>query len=124
MVATVGAAWARYLLMTGELIDAEVALRIGLVHQVHPVEAAPGAAAGLAATLAARAPVSVAGAKRMIARIVSGDAAEDEWARRWYRHSYASAEYAEGVAAFAGKREPDFTAIGWPELDPDGAPPR
>lgn len=123
LVSVVGPAWARYLLLTGELVDAGTALRIGLVHEVHPAGAVVAAAHRLAAVLASRAPISVAGGKALIGRAAHGTAAEDAWAQRWYAASYASAEYAEGVAAFTGKRVPDFSAIGWPGLAGDGAPP-
>jgi enoyl-CoA hydratase/carnithine racemase len=122
VVETVGPAWARYILFTGELLDADVALRIGLVHEVHPVDQAAAKAYALAGTMAQRAPITVAGAKKLIARAATGAAADDEWSRRWYRASYASREYAEGVGAFVEKRPPDFTAIPWPKLDEDGAP--
>ena len=122
VVETVGLAWARYILFTGELLDAEVALRIGLVHEVHPVDEAAAKAYALAETLAKRAPITLAGAKQLIARAAAGQAADDEWSHRWYRASYASRDYAEGVAAFVDKRHPDFTAIPWPKLDEDGAP--
>ncbi len=123
LVDVVGPAWARYLLLTAELVDAATALRIGLVHEVHPVSAAAGAAQRLAGILAGRAPVSVAGGKALIARAAHGSAAEDGWAQRWYAASYRSPEYAEGVAAFTGKREPDFSTASWPDIAPDGAPP-
>jgi enoyl-CoA hydratase/carnithine racemase len=122
LVEVVGPAWARYLLMTGELVDAAQALRIGLVHEVHPVAAAAWKAGRLADVLATRAPVSVAGAKQLIGRAAAGTAAEDDWAQRWYASSAASAEYREGVSAFAEKRTPDFSPFGWPALAPDGAP--
>jgi enoyl-CoA hydratase/carnithine racemase len=122
VVDVVGPAWARYLLLTGELVDAATALRIGLVHEVHPVAGAAAAAQRLAQVVARRAPVSIAGAKAMVERAARGTAAEDGWAQRWYSASYASAEYAEGVAAFTGKRTPDFTAVPWPRVAPDGAP--
>jgi enoyl-CoA hydratase/carnithine racemase len=122
VVAAVGPGWAKYILFTGELLDAEVALRIGLVHEVHPPEKAEAAALDLAGLIAGRAPVTVAGAKQLIGRVVDGTAATDEWADRWYTASYRSAEYTEGVSAFIGKRTPDFSAIPWPTIDDDGAP--
>jgi enoyl-CoA hydratase/carnithine racemase len=122
LVEVVGAAWARYFLLTGEMVDAAQALRIGLVHEVHPVSAAAAAAVQLAGILAGRAPVSLAGAKQLVDRAAAGPAAEDAWAQRWYAASAASAEYAEGVAAFAAKRSPDFTAAPWPTLADDNAP--
>jgi enoyl-CoA hydratase/carnithine racemase len=122
VVEIVGSAWARYLLLTGDLLDAAQALRIGLVHEVHPPLEAAAAAVALAGRLAERAPISLAGAKQLIARAANGTAAEDAWAHRWYAAAAASAEYAEGVAAFTAKRAPDFTTIGWPSLGEDDAP--
>ena len=122
VVEIVGAAWARYLLLTGDLIDAARALRIGMVHEVHPPAGAAAAAAALAGRLVERAPISLVGAKQLIARAVAGTAAEDAWAHRWYAAAAASREYVEGVAAFTAKRAPDFTGIGWPALAEDDAP--
>jgi len=123
VVEVVGAAWARYILLTGELIDAATALRIGLVHEVHPVAEVAAAAYRLAGVLAQRAPVSIVGGKAMISRAAHGTATEDDWAHRWYDASFTSAEYAEGTAAFVAKRAPDFSAVGWPVVAKDGAPP-
>ncbi len=122
LVQVVGPAWARYLLLTGELVDAAQAARIGLVHEVHPVGSAAPAAVRLATTLAGRAPVSLAGAKQFIGRAAAGTASEDDWAHRWYARSAASPEYAEGVAAFVGKRPADFSTLPWPDLAADHAP--
>ncbi len=122
LVAAVGAPWARYLLLTGDLIDAATALRIGLVHEVHPAGSVLAAGQALAARLAGRAPVSVAAAKVLVGRAAAGPVTEDDLARRWYERSYASAEYAEGVAAFLAKREPDFSALPWPDAEPDAEP--
>ncbi len=108
----VGAAWARWILLTGDLVDAATALRIGLVHEV--VE--PGAGQGtvedrayaLAATVAARARVSLVGGKQLVARAARGALDEDAEVLALYAASWTSGEYAEGVAAFLGKRPPDF----------------
>ena len=108
LVEVVGPAWARWILLTGDLLDAATALRIGLVHEVvEPGEAATRAYA-LAATMASRARVSLEGGKELIARAAQGRLTEDEHVLALYRRSWAGGEYAEGVAAFLDKRTPDF----------------
>lgn len=108
LVEVVGPAWARWILLTGELLDAEAALRIGLVHEVvEPGEVEPRALA-LAATIASRARISLVGGKAMVARVAGGQREEDDEVRALYRASWDSAEYAEGVAAFLAKRPPEF----------------
>ena len=106
LVDVVGPAWASWMLMTGDLVDAETALRIGLVHEVTPDLEARTAA--LAATLASRAQVSLVGAKALIAKVSAGLREEDDEVHRHYHESLHSPEYAEGVAAFLAKRTPDF----------------
>jgi enoyl-CoA hydratase/carnithine racemase len=106
LVEVVGAAWASYLLMTGDLVDAATALRIGLVHEVR--EDLEARTAELLATLASRAQVSLRGAKALIGRAAAGQREEDEQVRRHYSDSLHSPEYAEGVEAFLAKRAPDF----------------
>ena len=116
LVDVVGPAWASWILMTGDLIDAATALRIGLVHEV--CDDVDARAAELAATLTSRAQVSLLGAKALIAKVTRGERAEDDEVRRHYHDSLHSPEYAEGVAAFLAKRDPDFRAARTP---PSGA---
>lgn len=110
LVETVGSAWARWILLTGELLSAEVALRIGLVHDVVADDAVADRAYAVAATLASRAQVSLRGGKQMIDRAVAAHTDEDDEVLSIYQQSWTSAEYAEGVAAFLEKRPPDFHA--------------
>lgn len=110
LVEVVGAAWARWILLTGDLLDAATALRIGLVHEVVEPGAVEARAYALAATMAARARVSLVGGKDMVARVARGALAEDDEVLAVYAGSWTSAEYAEGVAAFLAKRAPDFPA--------------
>ena len=110
LVETVGAAWARWILLTGDLLDADQALRIGLVHEVHPADAVEARAYELARTLASRARISLTGGKELISRVAHGVLDEDAHVQDLYAQSWTSAEYAEGVAAFLGKRPPDFHA--------------
>lgn len=110
LVEVVGPAWARWILLTGDLMDAATALRIGLVHEVVEADAVEDRAYALAATLASRARVSLVAGKALVARVARGNLQEDEAVRALYRESSISSEYAEGVAAFLDKRAPDFPA--------------
>ena len=108
LVDVVGPAWASWILMTGDLVDASTALRIGLVHEV--CEDLSARTAELLGTLTSRARVSQLGAKELIARVTAGDRTEDEVVREHYEASLHGPEYAEGVAAFLAKRPPAFAA--------------
>lgn len=104
--ALVGFTEAKRILYSGERFDARKALSIGFVDDVSsdPLEAARH----YANTLAASAPLSIAGAKYILngAALGTFDAAE---ADRRIDHASASADYREGRAAFAEKRAPRFT---------------
>jgi enoyl-CoA hydratase/carnithine racemase len=108
LVETVGAAWARWILLTGDLLDAETALRIGLVHEVLSPDEVEDRAYALARTLSGRARVSLVGGKALVDRAYAGRLDEDDDVQALYARSWTSAEYAEGVAAFLAKRTPDF----------------
>ncbi len=110
LVEVVGPAWARWILLTGDLLDASTALRIGLVHEVVEPGAVEARVLDLAATLGARARISLIGGKQLIDRAFRAELDEDQRVLDLYRQSWTSAEYAEGVAAFLGKRAPDFAA--------------
>jgi len=78
LVETVGAAWARYILLTGELLDAGTAQRIGLVHEVVPDDQVVSRGHALARTVRSRAQVSLVGGKAMVDRVVHGLLDEDD----------------------------------------------
>ena len=108
LVETVGAAWARWILLTGDLLDADKALQIGLVHEVLAPDEVEQRAYDLAATLSSRARISLTGGKELVARAAHGRLEEDAEVQALYEQSWTSAEYAEGVAAFLAKRPPAF----------------
>src|SRR5204862_2960295 len=71
LVETIGPAHARHLLLTGRPIGAARAYEIGLVHQVAPASDLQAATAALARTLAANAPLALAGLKAVIQRTLA-----------------------------------------------------
>ena len=105
----VGAATALELSITGERIDAERALRIGLVSRVVPAESAAGEAATLAAELAALPTKAIGLTKQLLrdaASLSLGEALALE--SRVQDEATRTDDHREGVLAFLDKRSPEF----------------
>jgi enoyl-CoA hydratase len=105
----VGAARAKELALTGRVIDAVEAERIGLVSRVVPAGGALAAAEEIVAEIAQRGPLAVREVKRLIDQsadvdIDAGLAAEIEASER----VFASEDMHEGAGAFFDKREPRY----------------
>jgi enoyl-CoA hydratase/carnithine racemase len=105
----VGPSRAKELLYTGEVVDTERALAWGLVNRVVDEQSALDAARILAATIAARAPLSNRLAKRLV------DAAHDlaldaalSMSTVAQQQIFDSSDLHEGVDAFFAKRPPRF----------------
>jgi enoyl-CoA hydratase/carnithine racemase len=103
----VGPSTTKYLLFSGELLDAQEALRTGLVDRVVPAGDLDGEVQRLADVLASRSALSQRATKQVVAALSAGRDGQAE-AARWYRETIASGELAEGVAAFAERRAPRF----------------
>jgi enoyl-CoA hydratase/carnithine racemase len=109
LVEIIGPANTRQLLLTAQPVDGKQALAMGLVQQVVPAADLEAATNDLARTIAANAPLALAGIKAIIQRTLSARqqlAHEDldamvERARR-------SADAREGVQAMLEKRHPVF----------------
>lgn len=106
----IGVARARQLLYTGELLDATTAAAIGLCNEVTPPEQLMPRARAIAETIASRAPLAVAAAKRAVR------AGEDLPLERGilaeqgeFAALFGTADQKEGMAAFLGKRPPRWT---------------
>ena len=108
--AIVGPAKASELLFTGDVIDAQEALRIGLVSEVVPHGALLETARALAARIAANPPLAVRALKDGLRRTAYGDPEEiGRWAIETIYRLMQTEDHKEGVASFLEKRAPHFT---------------
>ncbi|MGW8633828.1 enoyl-CoA hydratase/isomerase family protein [Streptomyces sp. NPDC055793] len=103
LVALTGPAAAKYLLFSGELIDAARALRTGLVDEVLPEGELDKRVAEFTRVLASRSLLTQAAAKEFANGRTDRDA-------HWAEQARGSGDTAEGVAAFLERRQPRF---GW-----------
>ncbi|QPF75007.1 enoyl-CoA hydratase [Roseateles sp. DAIF2] len=106
---TVGESWAKRLVLLGERVDAETALRIGLVDELAPKGQGLARALQLAEQVGRQSPSSVAACKKLIqgARHASPQqqlAAE----REAFIALFDTEDQREGVQAFLGKRSPQW----------------
>ncbi len=107
---TIGAARTRELFLLARYVDAATALQWGLVNRVASVEQLESISLELAAELAANAPLSQLGNKRVIAALLDAEgelvAEVEEELIELRRASFASQDMREGMKAFAAKRPP------------------
>ena len=107
----VGMAAAKDILLSGRILDAAEALRIGLVNQIVPRADLLATTMVLAERIASHSPVALASTKVLLDRIAHGDNPYDiatTYANFNLRAS-ASAHYQENVRAFLEKRPPRAT---------------
>jgi enoyl-CoA hydratase len=105
----VGEGMAMYLCLSGEMIDAQEALRIGLVQKVVPADALLAEANRIAGLIAAKGPLAITATKRAIvdgAALPLADALALEALR--FGQLIATADFQEGSSAFLGKRKAEF----------------
>ncbi|GAB3265572.1 enoyl-CoA hydratase-related protein [Alteromonas gracilis] len=105
----VGRGHARDLLLTGRLVDADEAHRIGLVSRVLPAEGFRDEAVSIAADIAATAPI----ASRLTTLALRGSGHADieaalQWEAMAQPITLATEDLQEGIAAVQAKRAPVF----------------
>lgn len=105
----IGPARAKEMILTGEILDAAAAERIGLVNRVTPAGEAVDLARSIATTISERGPVAVREAKRAID--LAGDVSLDDGLAAELDAServFSSDDMLEGARAFLEKRPPNF----------------
>ena len=107
-VTRLGVAAAKKLFLTAQPIDAAELLRIGYLDEIVPAGDLMARAEAIAATLAANAPLAVAGLKRAINETAAGGL-DREALGAVRTQCAASADHAEGVRAWTEKRTPVFS---------------
>ena len=105
----IGHVHAMDLLLTGRLIDAAEAARLGLVNRVVPAEGLMDWALETAEQIAAHSPSAVQAVKRQISATIAQHARSREpMEQELGDRVRASAHFKEGVAAFLEKRRPRY----------------
>ncbi len=103
------------LFLTGERISAARAAEAGLITRVVPAGELDAAVDGITAKLLAGGPGALAAAKRLVYTVPGMErAAAFEWATELSASLFASAEAAEGIAAFRERRPPSWAPPGQP----------
>ena len=106
----IGAARTRELFLVGRNVDAETAERWGLVNEVVPGTELEARAMALAEEIAANAPLSLSGNKRVVRELLAAESQLDPEVERELVElratCFQSEDFSEGVRAFGEKRKP------------------
>lgn len=109
LVEVIGPAFTRQILFTGQPVDARRACEMGMVHQVVPLAELENATYELARSIAANAPLSLAGMKAAIRRALSlREQIEHTDLDDLVSRARKSADAREGVRAMLERRKPGF----------------
>ncbi len=105
----VGPAWAKYMIMTGNPIDANKALDLGLVTQVVPADALLDEAMKIAKKLASKAPITAKITKQSLNNAMYYDMQSSLlFDQKSFAFIFATEDHTEGMKAFVEKRKPEF----------------
>jgi enoyl-CoA hydratase len=101
---------AKDLILTGRVVDADEALRIGLVNGVFEPGELLEKTLAVARAIASKGPLAISAAKAAINHALQGDHVENlEAEAESFGELFSSADAKEGMTAFVEKRDPTFT---------------
>lgn len=106
-LAQVNLHWMKLMVLGGEVLDAQEARLAGLVQRVVPAGQHVAAAQALGERMARNAPLALAAGKQYLNALAPQGMAHAITTVSWLQ---GTADHAEGIAAFAEKREPRFSA--------------
>ena len=102
--------FAKELVLTGRLVDADEAERHGLVNAVYEPDELMDKVMGTARLIASKSPLALAAAKRALNHVLQGDHVENlEREAEEFGRLFDTSDAKEGLTAFVEKREPNFT---------------
>ena len=106
----VGEGWAKRMILCGERVDAEQALRIGLVEEVVDSGKGLDKALELAEMACRQSPSSIARCKTLVMSARDGRSHADGWRmeRELFVELFSTEDQKEGVNAFLDKRKPEW----------------
>lgn len=108
LVDLAGPSRAKWIIMSGQQIQAERALQLGLFDELYPQAEREAATYDFAELITTRAQFSVRAAKTMVGKVVAGQVLDDEATLDLRNSSFDTEDFAEGVRSFLEKRPPRF----------------
>src|SRR5262249_8787499 len=103
---------AMQMILSGEMIDAQEALRIGLINALHSRDELRAKTLELAGKIAEKSPIALEMAKTSVknaSRMSLGEGLQSE--ADLFALCFASGDKEEGVRAFLEKRKPEFKGV-------------
>ena len=108
LVDLAGPSRAKWILMSGQQIQAERALQLGLFDELYPQAELEAATYEFAELITTRAQFSVRAGKTMVGKVLAGQVRDDDATLELRNSSFDTEDFAEGVRSFLEKRPPRF----------------
>lgn len=105
----VGNGWAKHMIMTGDIIDAQTAYKIGLITKLTTADGLIDEAKKIAASLAFKSPLALCAAKKCVELSENTDLPVGlAYEQKTWAFLFSSEDQTEGMQAFIEKRKPMY----------------